>query len=91
MLLVVFEELCSEHGHLDVLWNGELMSQPSRRQHAGCPCVLQQIYMYEVGFITQWIVPHVLILSNQIAGIYLLRYRTYHRRHVVITSVKLKQ
>jgi len=40
---------------------------------------------------TPWIVPHVLILSNQIAGIYLLRYRTYHRRHVVITSVKLKQ
>ena len=39
----------------------------------------------------QWIVPHVFILSNQIAGIYLLRYLAYHRRHVVITSAKLKQ
>ena len=38
----------------------------------------------------KWIVPHVLILSNHIAGIYLLRYLAYNRRHVVITSVKLK-
>ena len=51
----------------------------------------QKTFAEKTNTIAEWIVPHVVILSNQIAGMYLLRYLAYHRRHVVITSVKLKQ